>query len=219
MTEAERLEILSKMQEVLDFALFTIDFAKTEVFPKYLNEVKELGVIKTGFIGTVDEQGAVNFYDGKLRLMKPDGTYTDFDSQDYCDHLAEHVEPYSMGKMPYARSWNEGFSLDLKIPRGFTGPILWPRINVADKMATPRAQAELEEFREKFGRPAQYTLLHHWARLDRRGRCLRARHRASGTPLIDQPRRPGQGRAQGRAGRRLCRGPPLGDSHSRLHHR
>ena len=39
------------------------------------------------------------------------------------------------------------------------------RINVCDKIATPRAQAELEEFREKFGRPAQATLLYHWARL------------------------------------------------------
>jgi F420-non-reducing hydrogenase large subunit len=157
MTEEERREILSQMQEVLDFALFTIDFAKTEVFPKYLNEVTELGVIKTGFIGTVDPEGAVNFYDGKLRLMKPDGSYTDFDSQDYCDHIAEHVEPYSMGKMPYARAWNEGFSLDLENPRGIYRANTLARINVADKMATPKAQAELEEFREMFGRPAQFT--------------------------------------------------------------
>jgi F420-non-reducing hydrogenase large subunit len=39
------------------------------------------------------------------------------------------------------------------------------RINVADKMATPLAQAELEEFRAAFGRPAHYTLLYHYARL------------------------------------------------------
>jgi F420-non-reducing hydrogenase large subunit len=32
-------------------------------------------------------------------------------------------------------------------------------------MATPRAQAELEEFRSTFGRPAQATLLYHYARL------------------------------------------------------
>jgi F420-non-reducing hydrogenase large subunit len=39
------------------------------------------------------------------------------------------------------------------------------RINVADRMATPLAQAELDEFRASFGRPAQLTLLYHWARL------------------------------------------------------
>ena len=38
-------------------------------------------------------------------------------------------------------------------------------MNVSDKMPTPLAQAEFEEFREKFGRPAQATLLFHWARL------------------------------------------------------
>ncbi len=32
-------------------------------------------------------------------------------------------------------------------------------------MATPLAQAELDEFRSSFGRPAQLTLLYHWARL------------------------------------------------------
>ena len=39
------------------------------------------------------------------------------------------------------------------------------RINVADHISTPLAQAELEEFRASFGRPAQLTLLYHWARL------------------------------------------------------
>lgn len=165
MTEAERVDILAQMREMLDFALFTMDFAKTQVFPKYLDEVTNLGVIKTGFIGTVDPEGALNLYDGKLRLMKPDGSYDDFDSRDYRDYIAEHVEPYSMGKLPYARAWNEGFSLDLENPKGIYRANTLARINVADKIATPKAQAELEEFREKFGRPAQFTLLHHWARL------------------------------------------------------
>jgi F420-non-reducing hydrogenase large subunit len=165
MVEDERKEILGKMKEMLDFALFTIDFAKTQVFPRYLDAVQTLGVIRTGFIGTVDQEGALNLYDGKIRLMKPEGSFVDFDVKDYSDYLGEHVEPYSYGKMPYARSWNEGFSLDVENPKGIYRANTLARINVADKMATPKAQAELEEFREKFGRPAQYTLLHHWARL------------------------------------------------------
>jgi len=36
---------------------------------------------------------------------------------------------------------------------------------VADYIPTPLAQKELEEFRASFGRPAQLTLLYHWARL------------------------------------------------------
>ncbi len=165
MSEEERKEIQGAMQEILDFALFTIDFAKRDLFPPYLDLIERVGVIKTGFIGTVDKEGSLNLYDGKLRIMRPDGSYTDFDPQDYTDYIGEHVEPYSYGKMPYARFWNEGFSLDLEEPKGIYRSNCLARINVADRIATPRAQAELEEFREKFGRPVQATLLYHWARL------------------------------------------------------
>jgi len=51
--EEERKDILAKMQEIMDFALFTMDFAKKEVFPKYIDAIQTLGVITTGFIGTV----------------------------------------------------------------------------------------------------------------------------------------------------------------------
>jgi F420-non-reducing hydrogenase large subunit len=165
MTEEDRQWMLGDMRELMDFALFTIEFAKTEVFPKYLDTIKTLGVINTGFIGTVDEEGALNLFDGNLRLMKSDGTYTDFDVQDYTDYISEKVVPWSYGKFPYAKIWNEGFSLDLDNPKGIYRSNTLARINVADKMATPRAQAELEEFRELFGRPAQATLLYHYARL------------------------------------------------------
>ncbi len=148
-----------------DFAMFTIDFAKTQVFPNYLDAVRTVGVINTGFIGAVDKSGALNLFDGDIRIMKPDGTHTDFSPADYTDYIGEHVEPYSYGKMPYAKFWNEGFSLDLDAPKGIYRSNCLARINVADKIDTPRAQAELEEFREKFGRPAQATLLYHWARL------------------------------------------------------
>jgi F420-non-reducing hydrogenase large subunit len=63
--EEERKEILAQMNQLLDFTLFTIDFAKSEIFPKYLDTVTSLGVIRTGFIGTVDDDGAMNLYDGK----------------------------------------------------------------------------------------------------------------------------------------------------------
>ena len=163
--DEERRDILSKMEKLLDFALFTIEFAKKDVFPKYMDAIQTLGVIETGFLGTVDNDGALNLYDGKLRLMKADGTYFDFEAASYADYLSEAVVPHSYGKMPYAKCWNEGFSLDLDDPKGIYRANTLARINVADKMATPLAQAELEEFRAAFGRPAQATLLYHYARL------------------------------------------------------
>ncbi|MDJ0804741.1 MAG: Ni/Fe hydrogenase subunit alpha [Desulfobacterales bacterium] len=163
--EEERRDILAKMEKLLDFAMFTIEFAKKDVFPKYLDAIQTLGVIETGFLGTVDNDGALNLYDGKLRLMKADGTYFDFEAASYADYLSEAVVPHSYGKMPYAKCWNEGFSLDLDAPKGIYRANTLARINVAEKIATPRAQAELEEFRAAFGRPAQATLLYHYARL------------------------------------------------------
>ena len=55
--------------------------------------------------------------------------------------------------------------MDVDNPKGVYRTNTLARINVCDFIDTPLAQAELEEFRAKFGRPAQLTLLYHWARL------------------------------------------------------
>ncbi|UCH63609.1 MAG: nickel-dependent hydrogenase large subunit, partial [Fidelibacterota bacterium] len=54
---------------------------------------------------------------------------------------------------------------DINDPKGIYRTNSLARINVADKISTPLAQKEFEEFRASFGRPAQLTLLYHWARL------------------------------------------------------
>ena len=165
MTETEREEILGHARELLEFSRFTIDFAKENVFSKYTEAIQNLGVIKVGHIGTVTDAGALDFYEGKLRLMKPDGSYDDFQYGAYLDHIGEHVEPWSYQKFPYARKWGQGLSMDPANPAGVYRSNCLARINVCDKMATPLAQAELEEFRSRFGRPAHFTLLYHYARL------------------------------------------------------
>ena len=164
MTEAERSEMLPQAKELLEFSKFTLNFAKENVFPKYLDAIKTIGVIKVGYLGTVTDDGALDFYDGKLRLMQPDGAFDDFTYEQYTDFIGEHVEPWSYQKFPFARKWG-GFALDLENPQGVYRTNTLARINVADKMKTPLAQAELEEFRAAFGRPAHLTLLYHYARL------------------------------------------------------
>ncbi len=165
MTETERVEILGHAKELLEFSQFTIKFAKENVFAKYMDAIQSLGVIKVGYIGTVTDDGALDFYDGKLRLMRPDGTYDDFNCDEYLDHIGEHVEPWSYQKFPYAKKWGDGPVLDLENPVGVYRSNCLARINVCDKMATPLAQAELDEFRASFGQPAHLTLLYHYARL------------------------------------------------------
>lgn len=165
MTEAGRIEMLSQAKDLLDFSMFTIKFAKENVFAKYMDTIKDLGVIKVGFLGLVTDDGALDFYDGKLRLMRPDGTYDDFADSVYLDHISEHVESWSYQKFPYAKTWGDGLAMDLDNPVGVYRTNCLARVNVCDKMATPLAQAELEEFRTHFGRPTHLTLLYHYARL------------------------------------------------------
>jgi F420-non-reducing hydrogenase large subunit len=50
----------------------------------------------------VDEQNKVNFYDGLLRVVDPDGKeYAKFPARQYREYVAEHVEPWSYVKFCY----------------------------------------------------------------------------------------------------------------------
>ncbi len=164
LTEEERQKVLPMAEEVLEFAKFAIAFSKENLFPKYLDEISSVGIIETGFLGTVTDDGTMDLYDGKLRLMKPDGSYEEFEVKDYTDYIGEHIEPWSYLKFPYAKQWGD-FSMDLDSPSGIYRTNTLARMNVCDKISTPLAQAELEEFRRQFGRPAQQSLLYNWARL------------------------------------------------------
>jgi len=162
-TKEEIEQVKGMTKECFDFACFAIDFAKKEIFPKYLDVVKTLATIETGFLGTV-KNGELNLYDGNLRMMTPDGKYEDFPAERYLDYIGEHVEPWSYVKFPYYKKMGQ-FSMDLDHPVGIYRTNALARINVCDRIPTPLAQKELEEFRSSFGRPAQLTLLYHWARL------------------------------------------------------
>lgn len=164
LTKDEQDKLKEMAKECLEFATFSIDFAKKEIFPKYLDTIKTVAVIETGFLGIVKNGGELNFYDGELRMMKTDGTYEDFKPDDYLDYIGEHVEDWTYLKFPYYKKMGT-FSMDLTNPVGIYRVNPLARINVCDKIPTERAQKELEEFRRQFGRPAQPTLLSHWARL------------------------------------------------------
>jgi F420-non-reducing hydrogenase large subunit len=129
-----------------------------------MDAIKLIGDIKTGFLGTVTDDGTMDMYDGKARMMDVNGEYRDFDFKDYTDHIREHVEPWTYLKFPYDAKAGE-FSMDLEKPNGIYRTNTLARINVCDKIKTPLANEELGIFRKEFGRPAQLSLLFHWARL------------------------------------------------------
>jgi F420-non-reducing hydrogenase large subunit len=121
---------------------------------------------RTYSMGLVDENNKVNFYDGKVRVVDPEGKeFVKYAPQDYVKHLAEHVEPWTYLKFPYLKKvgW-KGF-VDGKDSGVYRATPL-SRLNAADGMTTPLAQEEYEKMYSTLGgKPAHYTLATHWARL------------------------------------------------------
>jgi F420-non-reducing hydrogenase large subunit len=127
---------------------------------------KDLFYHETYYMGMVNEKNELNFYDGDIRIIDPTGKeFGRFGQENYLEHMAEHVVPWSYLKMPYLRKvgWH-GFKdgADSGIVR--VAPLA--RLNVADKIPTPLAQAASEYFFKILGgKPAHYTLAFHWARV------------------------------------------------------
>jgi F420-non-reducing hydrogenase large subunit len=108
----------------------------------------------------------VNFYDGKIRVVGPDGKeHAKYDAKDYQEYIAERVEPWTYLKFPYLKKvgW-KGFVDGPESGVYKATPL--SRLNAADGMATPLAQGEYERFYETLGgKPVHHTLATHWARL------------------------------------------------------
>jgi len=164
LTTEERDECLKMANEVLEFSKFSIDYAKKNIFPQYIEIIKTLGVIKTGFLGTVTKDGTLELYDGVLRMMQADGSYEDFTYEQYTDYIGEHIESWTYLKFPYMKKAGK-LSMDIDNPVGVYRTNTLARLNVCDRIRTPLAQKEFEEYRKEFGRPIQLTLLYNWARL------------------------------------------------------
>ena len=168
LTEEERAEIEEMAKSSVKFAQFSLEtFDKLVLQNKeYLDLiVSDAYTMKTYYMGLVDDNNKVNFYDGKIRVVDPTGKeYVKFAVKDYLKYIAEHVEPWSYIKFPYLKGigWH-GFTdgVDSGVYR--VAPLA--RLNASDGMATPLAQDAYEKMMETLGYPAHQTLATHWARL------------------------------------------------------
>jgi F420-non-reducing hydrogenase large subunit len=156
-------------QDGLEFALFTLQVFK-ELVLKNDNYVKlitsDAYTHKTYYMGLTDKQNRVNFYDGDVRVVHPDGKeYMKFTPQKYMDVIGEHVEPWSYVKFCYLKpvGW-KGFTEGENSGIYAVAPLA--RLNAADQMATPLAEKARQEFFDVLGgRPVHHTLANHWARV------------------------------------------------------
>jgi F420-non-reducing hydrogenase large subunit len=155
-------------KDALGFARFTLQVfhdlvLKNEDYVKMI--LSDAYTHKTYYMGLVDQNNKVNFYDGLLRVVTPDGKeFAKFPVQKYLDHIAEHTEPWSYIKFCFLKSvgWN-GFAEGSKSGVYAVAPLA--RLNAAEGMATPEAQAAYEEYLKVLGgKPVHQTLANHWAR-------------------------------------------------------
>jgi len=180
-TKEQADEIADIGRWAIDFAQFSLKLFGDIVLgnPAYVDLILgDTYLHRTYYIGTVDENNKVNFYDGKVSVVAPDGERLGkYAPNEYTDWIAEHVEPWTYLKFPYLKKvgW-KGF-VDGKDSGVYCATPL-SRLNASDGMATPRAQAEYEKFYatlvqaegERYTstgttRVVHHRLATHWARL------------------------------------------------------
>lgn len=169
LTEAERQEIEEKAKSILEFGKFSLKLFEDIVLKNsaYVDLILgDVYKINTYFMGMVDEANRVAFYDGKVRVVDPEGKeYAKFAPEAYLDHIAEQVEPWTYLKFPYLKQigWS-GMREGAEGGIYRVGPLA--RLNAAEGMSTPLAQEAYEKFFATLGgKPVQATLAYHWARL------------------------------------------------------
>ncbi len=156
-------------KDTLEFAQFTLQVFKDIVLknPDFVKLITgDTYTHRTYYMGLVDVQNKVNFYDGLLRVVDATGKeYAKFPAQRYREFVAEHVEPWSYVKFCYLKplGWH-GFEEGPQSSIYAVAPLA--RLNAADGMATPLAQKACDEFFATLGgKPVHHTLATHWARV------------------------------------------------------
>ena len=169
LSEEERAKVEEIATAAVDFGKLTVNVLNDVILANkdYLDLIlSDAYTHRTYYMGLVDENNHPDFYDGMIRVVDPDGKeFAKFHPSEYLEHIAEHVEPWSYLKFPFLKRIGWKGLQDGKDSGIFrVAPLA--RLNAADGMATPLAQAEYERMYSTLGgKPVHQTLATHWARV------------------------------------------------------
>lgn len=157
-TKEQVERVLNNIPDVLKIIQRNIDWFKGNLI-KFRDEIRTFGNMQTLFMGLVDENGELDFYDGTLRVVDHTGKIVadGIQPEDYHQFIGENVETWSYMKFPYFK------------PRGLeegmyrVGPLA--RLNVIDQCGTPQADQEFVEFRGMSRGSVLSSFHYHYARL------------------------------------------------------
>jgi F420-non-reducing hydrogenase large subunit len=168
LSDENRQEIERMVKSCVEFAKFSLSLFNDVVLKNedYVNLIKsDIYTMRTYYMGLVDDYNKVNFYDGEVRVVDPEGReFVKFAPNEYLDVIEEHVEPWTYVKFPYLKKvgW-KGFVDGAESGVFRVGPL--GRLNASKGMSTPLAQQEFERMYKTLGKPVHSTLAFHWARL------------------------------------------------------
>lgn len=169
LTEEERRKVEEMAHSCVEFAKFSLKLFDDVVLKNqgYVDLILSDGYqLMTNYMGLVDANNKVNFYDGQVRIVDTNGSEIGkYSPGEYLDYISEHVEPWSYLKFPYLKKhgWT-GFTEGQGTGIYQAAPLA--RLNAADGMATPLAQEAYEKFFDTLGgKPVHAILAAHWARL------------------------------------------------------
>ncbi|MDY6992756.1 MAG: Ni/Fe hydrogenase subunit alpha, partial [Pseudomonadota bacterium] len=138
-----------RVEEGVELSRYLLEEFKKRVFSQaHLFSSLELST----YYLSLTHRGALDFYEGQLRLKSEDNAYVDIPEDEWSTHISEQVDPNSYAKRVF---YDENISYRV-------GPLA--RLNCCDYIDTPQAQKELELFRQQYGYPCHQTLLYHYTR-------------------------------------------------------
>jgi NAD-reducing hydrogenase large subunit len=159
LSPGERDALLADVGKMLEWSRKAVALARDYTLRNF-EEMSDFGSFDSNHLSLVRADGAMDFYDGRLRALDARGAtiLEQVEPSTYLDVLAEEVRPWSYMKFPYLRK--------LGAAEGWfrVGPLA--RVNICDFIATPEAALARRDFLSvSNGRPSNMTMAYHWARM------------------------------------------------------
>jgi NAD-reducing hydrogenase large subunit len=159
LSEEGRQWICDRLPESFDTINLALRLFKEMLDGQLAKEVEIFGDFPSLFLGLVGKNGTWEHYGGHLRFTDSQGNIVadNLSEDDYQDFIGEAVEKWSYLKFPYYKPFG--------YPDGIyrVGPLA--RVNICSGFGTAKADAELQEFRQRAKGVATSSFLYHYARL------------------------------------------------------
>jgi NAD-reducing hydrogenase large subunit len=154
-----RDRLLGMVPDALAIIRRNLLFFKRLMFDNFADEIRTFANFPSLFMGLVNRDGGLEFYDGSLRVIDSTGKIVadELKPENYPFYLGEAVEPWTYLKFPYYKP--------MGYPAGMyrVGPLA--RLNIVNQCGTPFADQEWAEFRQLEHGAVLSSFHYHYARL------------------------------------------------------